>query len=534
LPRVWSATSPATNQNIDAVVMTFSERLYSGPIRLVVLTAMGAVGFVLLIACANVASLLLVRSAQRAREIAIRVSIGATRARIVRHTAGREPPAGRARRNSGLLVAKLGTHWFDVATQGLGRPYYLQFTMDGHVLTFFVSVCLAAALIFGLAPALHSSKIEIAEIMKEGGRAGAGGLRARRWTGALVIAELALALVLLAGAGFMIRSFLALYRLDSGVDTAQVLTASLVVPDHKYPTAERRADFYRRLDQRLIALGPIRGATLASHLPLGGGATALLAIDGRGTDAVLLPTVTRVSVGPTYFNTLGIEIERGRAFVDADGPSGHEVAIVNQRLAATYFAGVDPLGQRIKLLSEPSAVSKAHGFTIVGISPTVRQRHLREFDPDPVIYVPYRFAPTVPITLMVRATGEPSHLTGTIREAVRALDPDLPLFGVATLDQALAQSRSFYRIFGLMFAAFGVVALILSALGLYAVTAYTVTQRTHEIGVRVALGAGARQVWWLIARRSVRTTGDWIGPRHGRRRRCRPAAAQRARTNECR
>jgi len=495
---------PATNTNIGARVMTFNERLYAGPIRLAVLASMGAVGFVLLIACLNIANLLLVRSTQRSREIAIRLSMGATRWRIVRQLLVESVLLAGAGGVLGLLLAIAGTRWFDVATQGLGRPYYLQFTMDARVLAFFAAVCLATGIMFGLAPALHGSKIDINDVIKDGGRGAVGGRRAARWTGSLIVSELALTLVLLAGAGLMIRSFLALYRLDLGIDAAHLLTMNISLPDGKYPTAERRSAFYDRLEQRLTAVGAVRAGTVASHIPLGGGSALSLTIEGRPAPAGQQPTqVTQVAVASGYFEALGLTLRRGRAFVETDGTAGHEVAIINRRFESMYFAGDDPVGRRIKLAPDTGGGGDTPWITIVGVSPTVRQRNLREPDPDPVVYVPYRFAPAPSMMLMVRTAGEPSALAGTLREEVRILDPDLPVFAMATMDEILVRTRWFYRVFGTMLGAFAVVALTLSAVGLYAMTAYSVTRRTQEIGIRMALGARPRQVWWMFVRRSL-------------------------------
>ena len=496
---------PDSNKDIGVTVMDFNARTNGGPIKLIFLSLMGAVAFVLLIACANVANLLLARSAQRVREVGVRVSLGATRARIVRQLLVESVVLASLSGALGLLIAVGGTRWFEAATQDVGKPYWIHFTMDGRVFAFFAAVCLATGIVFGLAPALHISRTDINEVLKEsGGRSGSSGIRARRWTSALIVVEVALTLVLLAGAGFMMRSFLMLYRLDIGVETAHLLTLNLVLPDRKYPTPEQRAAFYHRLDQRLGAIGSIRGGTIASNSPLGGGAALRLSIDGRPTPAgEQPPQVTRVVVGPRYFDTLDLTLPRGRAFADDDGTTGHDVAIVNQRFASMYFPNDDPVGRRIKLAPDTIVGPEPAWTTIVGVSRTVRQRAAQEPNPDAVAYVPYRSLPQPFMMMIVRAQGEPSALAASMREEVRALDADLPLFGIRTLDESLAQQRWPFRIFGTMFAMFAAIALVLSAVGLYAITAYSVAQRTQEIGVRMALGAQATQVWWLVIRRSL-------------------------------
>jgi len=496
---------PDTNKDVGVTVMDFNERTNGGPIKLIFLSLMGAVAFVLLIACANVANLLLARSAQRVREVGVRVSLGATRWRIVRQLLVESVLLAALSGVLGFLIALGGTRWFEAVTQDVGKPYWIHFTMDGRVFAFFAAICLATGVIFGLAPALHISRTDINEVLKEsGGRSGSGGIRARRWTGALIVVEVALTLVLLAGAGYMMRSFLTLYRLDVGVETSRLLTLNMVLPDRKYPTPEQRAAFYHRLDERLAAIGSIRGGTIATNAPAGGGQQYRLAIDGRPTPAgEQPPQVGRVVVGPRYFDAVGLTLRRGRVFADTDGTAGHEVAIVNQRFATMHFANEDPIGRRIKLATDPPASPEPAWMTIVGVTPNVRQRSLQEPDPDPVVYVPYRSAPLPFMMMIVRAQGQPGSLASTLREEVRALDADLPLFGIRTLDESLAQQRWPFRVFGTMFAMFATIALVLSAVGLYAITAYSVAQRTQEIGVRMALGAQAPQVWWLVIRRSL-------------------------------
>jgi putative ABC transport system permease protein len=502
---------PKTNEGIVPTMVPYNERQNGPQIRILFWALMGAVAFVLLIACSNVANLLLAKAAHRARELSVRIALGASRWRVVRQLLVESVLLALVSGVFGFALSILGIRWFDAVTQDVGKPYYMDFRMDAAVFAFFAFVCLATGIVFGLAPALHVSKTNVSEVLNEGGRTGMSGKRARRWTGALIVVNLALTLVLLGGAGFMIRSFLAMYRMDAGVDTSRLLTMQMALSFRKYPDANARNAFITRVDERLAAIGAIESATTATAWPLGGGRSIQLAIDGRTKPEERQPIVTLLSVGARYFETLGIHIPRGRPFTDADGARGAASAIVNQRFVDMFFPQEDPVGRTVRLSDEVPTSILGDGLpplTIVGVAtPNVIQRNVDGHfsEPDPVVYIPHaaNTQQNPGVTLLVRTRADPTQATALLREEMRALDPDMPLFNIRSMDENLARQRWPFRVFGTMFAAFAVIALVLAAVGLYAITAYGVTQRTQEIGVRMALGAQAKQVWWLIARRGL-------------------------------
>ena len=500
---------PKTNEGIVPTVVTYNERAVGNQIRLVFFSLMGAVGFVLLIACSNVANLLLARSAERAKEVGVRVSLGASRGRVIRQLLVESMMLSLLGGLAGLPLAYVGIRIFDSLTQNVGKPYWMEFSIDPIVLAFFFAVCLITGVVFGLAPALHVSKTSLNEVLKEGGRSGSSGIRAHRWTSGLLVVQVALTLVLLAGAGFMMRSFFMLYRLDLGFETPRLLTMQVNLNDRRYPTSEDRNAFARRLTERLAGIGALEAVTTASNFPLGGGAGLELTIDGRTDPNARRPIVTMLSVGAKYFDTVGIRILRGRGFTDSDQTPGRGAVIVNQRFADMYFKGEDPVGRQISVTEEGQNGIDLRAQTVIGVSTIVRQRDIENIEPDPVVYVPYFTGPNMgrTVAVIVRTSGETAAAVPLIRQAVLELDADIPVFNVRTMDELLAQRRWQYRVFGGMFAVFAAIALLLAAVGLYAVMAYSVTQRTQEIGVRMVLGAPPGEVVWLFLRRAFVLVG---------------------------
>jgi len=488
---------PDTNQDFRPVVVP-----YTGTSNHPIFIALfGAMGFVLLIACANVANLLLARSARRSREICIRASLGATRWRIVRQLLGESVLLALAAGALGLALSTAAVKWFSNIVEGINFPYWYsdRWTMDERVFAFVASICVATVFLFGLLPALHLSRSNLSQGLKDGGRSGTAGPGARRWTSALLIAQLAFTVVLLSGAGLMVRSLWQLFEADRIVDTRNLFRVSMRLPPAKYPGAAERLALYGKLEEQLTGLPPIASATVATAVPFIGAPQWRMAVDGAPASAgEQLLSVALIAAGTTYFDTLGLGLVRGRSFTNRDGMPGYESAIVNQRLSEMFFANENPVGRRIRLVNPNASASPVEiTATIVGVAQTVRHNFFNDI--DPAVYVPYRANPS-PAMLLVRGRANEAAATAAVREQIRQIDPDIGVFGITPAERDKTQSRWGNTVFGTMIAVFAGVALVLAAVGLYAVTAYGVTQRTQEIGVRMALGAEASAVVWLFVR----------------------------------
>jgi putative ABC transport system permease protein len=495
---------PASNKEIGAaVIQTFNERFNAGPIRIVFLTLMGAVGFVLLIACANVANLMLSRSTARAREVAVRYAMGATRWHVVRQLLVESLLLAAIGGLIGLGIAVVGTRLFDRAVAEVGKPYWIKFTIDGVVLGYLAAICVVTSLAFGLVPALQVARTSVGSILKQGGRGSTGSRQMRGFSSALVVLELALTLVLLVGAGLMTRSFLALNKLNLGIKPDHLVAMRVNLPRINYPTAELRAQFFERLAPRLASLPGADNAAVTTSMPPFGLWGRDVLVDGKA-DAGPGKRLNAgfVAVSPSFFETVGATLRRGRPFDARDGGKGTEVAIVNERFAARHFPGVDPIGRRIRFPSD-DPVDDTGWLTIVGISPDIRHGNPRERDIPDVAYVTVRQLGPGGATVLLRSRLEPSALVAAVRREVQLLDPNQPVANPRTVDQMLTESAWPFRVFGTAFGILAVIALTLASVGLYAVIAYSVSTRTQEIGVRMALGAGRGNVRWLVLRRGL-------------------------------
>jgi putative ABC transport system permease protein len=512
-----SQTYPVTNTGWGARITELRERMV-GELRTSLLLLLGAVAVVLLIACANVANLLLARAAYRQKEIAVRTALGASRLRIVRQLLTESVLLSVV---SGLIGLGLSVWLLKllIAISPANSPRVQEIGIDWRVFLFALGVTILAGLLFGLVPALHTSRPDLNETLKESGRQGGPGSSRNRIGSVLIVSEIALSFILLASAGLLIKSFINLRRIDPGFTADNVLAFRLAVTSASYDSNEKRAQLWRQLVDQVKATPGVESVGAILSLPLGGDTFNLGRSVIREGDAEVPENAINsqhLIITPDYFQTLKIPLKAGRVFNEQDNLESVKVVIINEKFAHQLWPGQNPIGKRFHVWRD-----EKFSREVVGVVGNTKQSLDEEAGNQ--TYVPFAQDPTWgSMTFVVRTAGEPTALAGSVREAIRSVDKTLPTYNLKTMNDVVTTAAAPRRLPALLLSAFAGVAMLLAALGIYGVTSYYVTQRTHEIGVRMALGARMTQILRLVLKQGmvlvvlgvgIGVVGSWFATR---------------------